>query len=150
MWKDDLLEKACSCGGDMTIHMHTLVYNTKIKITDVPVYNCEDCSRYEPLPAIKPALGELVQQLGREGTAGSKISLADGSEWAFVLKETFSKFSGEGLPELEAEIRKAVQSRIDLLLDIYRFAADSEDVEWMRETGDRLSQLTLRSTQIAK
>ncbi|WP_379201699.1 hypothetical protein [Paenibacillus sp. GCM10012306] len=144
------MEKACGCGGDMTIHMHTLVYNTKIKITDVPVYTCESCSRYEPLPVIKPALGELVQQLGIEGIAGSKVSLADGSEWAFVLKETFSKFSGESLSELEEEIRKTVQSRIDLLLDIYRFAGNSGDGEWMRETGERLSQLTLRSTQSVK
>ncbi|MFF2907378.1 hypothetical protein [Paenibacillus sp. NPDC057934] len=134
----------------MTIHMHTLVYNTKIKITDVPVYTCESCSRYEPLLAIKPALGELVQQLGREGIAGSKVSLTDCSEWAFVLKETFSKFSGDSLPELEAEIRKTLQGRIDLLLDTYRFAGDSGDAEWMQETGERLSQLTLRSTQIAK
>lgn len=68
-----------------------------------------------------------------------------------MLKDTLSAglFAG-GLPELEEAIRKAMQSRIDLLLDVYRTAADLSDKKWMEEIGLRLSQLTAQSAESAK
>lgn len=146
MGNDNIIEKACSCGGNMTIHMHTLVYNTKVRISDVPVYTCESCSRYEPLPAVTRELGSFVQRMGREGQPGSSLSFAEHNEWAFVLKEAFTAFVEGDPDELEEDIRSAIQNRIDLLLDVYRLAGNARDQEWLQETGQRLSQLTLPST----
>lgn len=147
---DNLMKKTCGCSGVMTIHMHTLIYSAKVKITHVPVYTCGSCGRYEPLPVIKRDLGILIGELA--GLADSPhLSFADRNEWASVLKETFASglFHG-GIPELEEAIRSSIQGRIDLLLDVYRVAAEFADRRWMEETGFRLSQLTQHSTESAK
>lgn len=151
MYKDNLMKKSCGCGGIMTIHMHTLIYNAKIKITHVPVYTCGQCARYEPLPVIKRDLGKLIEELGDSRPGGLHLSFAERNEWANVLKETFasSLFAG-GMTELEESIRNAIQRRIDLLLDVYRVAGEMSDWKWMEETGLRLSQLTAQSAESAK
>ncbi|WP_167549545.1 hypothetical protein [Paenibacillus borealis] len=145
------MRKSCGCGGIMTIHMHALIYSAKIKITQVPVYTCGQCARYEPLPVIKRDLGKLIGELGDTPPGRKHLSFADRNEWASVLKETFASglFAG-GLPELEETIRSAIQGRIDLLLDVYRVAVDMSDKTWMEETGLRLSQLTAQSAESAK
>ncbi|WP_410511640.1 hypothetical protein PaeBR_16400 [Paenibacillus sp. BR2-3] len=149
MYKDNLMNKSCSCGGIMTIHMHTLIYSAKVKITGVPVYTCRACSRYEPLPCIKKDLGKLISELG-DISCRRHISFAERNEWASVLKETFAGFNAGDLTDLEGAILSAVQSRIDLLLDLYRLASNYADHKWMEETGLRLSQLTLQSPERAK
>ncbi|NQX43812.1 hypothetical protein HQN87_00595 [Paenibacillus tritici] len=145
------MKKSCGCGGVMTIHMHTLIYSAKIKITHVPVYTCGECSRYEPLPVIKRELGLLIRELGERPSGQQQLSFADRNEWASVLKDIFAAglFAG-GLPELEESIRRSIQGRIDLLLDVYRTAADLSDRKWMEEIGLRLSQLTAHSAESAK
>ncbi|MNC51093.1 hypothetical protein D3C75_1003720 [compost metagenome] len=150
MYKDQLMKKPCGCGGNMTIHMHTLIYSAKIKITHVPVYTCGECGRYEPLPLIKSDLSKLINELG-ETPPKRHISFADRNEWASVLKETFANglFAG-GVAEVEESIRSAIQGRIDLLLDVYRVAVDLRDRRWMEETGSRLSQLTIQPAESAK
>ncbi|MNY60386.1 hypothetical protein D3C86_1969290 [compost metagenome] len=68
-----------------------------------------------------------------------------------MLKEVFSAgvFPG-GFTELEENIGKAVQARIDVLLDVYRLAVELADLQWMEETGSRLSQLAIQSAENAK
>lgn len=151
MYKDNLMKKSCGCGGTMTIHMHTLVYSAKIKITHVPVYTCGQCGRYEPLPVIKHDLGQLIRELGQEPSGRMHLSFADRNEWASVLKDTLAAglYAG-GLPELEEAIRRALQGRVDLLLDVYRTAAALSDPKWMEDTEVRLSQLTAHSANSAK
>lgn len=147
---DHLMKKTCSCGGVMTIHMHTLIYSARVKITDVPVYTCGRCGRYEPLLVIKHDLGLLIGELAGMPER-RQLSFADRNEWAALLKETFASgmFMG-GMTELEEAIRSGIQGRIDLLLDVYRIAVELADYEWMEETGIRLSQLTQHSTESAK
>lgn len=149
MHKENLLNKSCGCGGDMTIHMHTLIYSVKVKITGVPVYTCSDCARYEPLPYIKRDLGMLIQELG-ESDGRRNISFTERNEWANVLKETFARYIKGELLNLEESIHSAIQGRIDLLLDIYQFASACVDDIWMEETALRLSQLTHPSPERAK
>ncbi|WP_379153283.1 hypothetical protein [Paenibacillus sp. sgz5001063] len=141
------MKKSCGCGGIMTIHMHTLIYSAKIKITHVPVYTCGVCGRYDPLPFIRSDLSKLIHELG-DSPPKRHISFADNNEWASVLKETFAAglFEG-GMSEVEETIRCAIQGRVDLLLDVYRVAADSSDRKWMEETGKRLSQLTVEPAE---
>ena len=141
MHKDKLFRKSCSCGGGMTIHMHTLIYSAKVKITEVPVYTCSQCERYEPFPFIKKDLSQLLIELGNS-SAKRNISFTERNEWALILKETFAGYVTIDINDLEEVICSAIQSRIDLLLDIYKFAAQCEDREWMEETALRLSQIT--------
>ncbi|WNS45791.1 hypothetical protein [Paenibacillus sp. MMS20-IR301] len=145
------MRKSCGCGGIMTIHMHTLVYSAKIKISHVPVYTCGQCERYEPLPVIKRELGKLIGELRDHPPGKVHLSFAEHNEWASVLKDTLASgiFPG-GMPELEESVRKVFQGRIDLLLDLYRVATDAADKDWMEETGLRLSQLTAQSAGSAK
>ncbi|WP_215175597.1 hypothetical protein [Paenibacillus albidus] len=126
----------------MTIHMHTLIYNSIVKISDVPVYTCQACSRYEPLPNIKRDLGGFIAELA-EVRGRKKFSFAEKNEWANVLKETFASLTVSSMAELEMKVQTATQSRIDLLLDLYRLAGDVKDPGWMRETEQRLEQLTV-------
>lgn len=151
MYKENLMKKPCGCGGTMTIHMHTLVYSAKIKITHVPVYTCGQCGRYEPLPVIKHDLGLLISELGEKPSGRMHLSFADRNEWASVLKDTLASglYAGS-LQELEESIRKALQGRVDLLLDVYRTAASLSDSKWMEDTELRLSQLTAQSAERAK
>ncbi|WP_342565828.1 hypothetical protein NST84_12185 [Paenibacillus sp. FSL R7-0345] len=150
MLKDNLVKKSCGCGGIMTIHMHTLLYSAKIKITHVPVYTCGECTRYEPLPSIKKELGKLIGELGK-AIPGRKLSFAERNEWASVLKEVLSagEFPG-GFNELEESIRKAAEARIDVLLDVYRLAVELSDLKWMEETGIRLAQLAIQLAESTK
>lgn len=150
MLKDNLVKKSCGCGGIMTLHMHTLIYSAKIKITHVPVYTCGVCARYEPLPFIKKELGKMIGELG-DTPPRRHLSFADRNEWASVLKDAFTSgiFPG-GITELEEIIYKSIQGRIDVLLDVYRLSAELGDHEWMEETGSRLSQLTLQSAESTK
>ncbi len=149
MNRENLMKKSCNCGGVMTIHMHTLIYSTRVKINHVPVYTCQECARYEPLPCIKRDLGKLIGELEESWTRRS-VSFAERNEWASVLKETFSGFIAGGIPEFDEAIRRSIQGRIDLLLDVYRFAGDCADQKWMEDTGLRLSQLTYQSAESAK
>lgn len=148
MYTNNIMRKSCNCGGLMTLHMHSLFYSTKVKITHVPVYTCKECSCYNPLPYIKQDLAKLVAKLNGS-VPRSNVSFADRNELANVLKEAISGVIEGGLPELEHKIRTAVQIRTDLLLDIYQLAKDAGDPYWMEETGVRLSQISFQSTENA-
>lgn len=66
---------------------------------------------------------------------------------ASVLKESLSETIIGGISELETIIRERIQSRVDMLLDIYRLAEKLSDQYWMEETSRRLSQLTFQMAE---
>jgi hypothetical protein len=146
MYKDNLMEKLCSCGGLMNLHMHSLIFNTKMKITHVPVYTCPECASYEPLQFIKADLGKLVKELSGEDS-GKDFLFTERNELTSVLKESLSETIIGGISELETIIRERIQSRVDMLLDIYRLAEKLSDQHWMEETSRRLSQLSFQMTE---
>lgn len=148
MYTDNLMEKLCSCGGLMTLHMHSLIFNTKVKITHVPVYTCLECTSYEPLSFIKADLGKLVKELNAD-VPRQDFSFTERNELASVLKESLSELIVGGFQELELVIRAAIQARVDVLLDLYRLAEELTDQNWMEETSRRLSQLTFQTTKNA-
>ncbi|WP_313639557.1 hypothetical protein [Paenibacillus sp.] len=148
MYRDNLMEKLCSCGGLMTLHMHSLIFNTKVKISHVPVYTCPKCTSYEPLSFIKADLGKLVKELNAD-VPRQDFSFTERNELASILKESLSEVIIGGFQELELAIRGAIQGRVDMLLDIYRLAEVLTDQNWMEETSRRLSQLTFQTTKNA-
>lgn len=134
---------ACGCGGSMDIHMHKLVYRKTITITQVPVLTCRECGMYEPMPLIKSDLSEWLQSLeGKGGEEGAQcLSFAERNEWAFLIAGLKGKSFAD--PEqLELALRDHMEERIDMLLDLYRFARDSRDEEWAADVFRRLSQLS--------
>ncbi|MBY9082323.1 hypothetical protein KIH86_19090 [Paenibacillus sp. HN-1] len=130
------LQQTCRCGGEMIIHMHTLIYKARVKIEKVPVFMCQSCFTYEPHPAVKADLASLLAELG-EAPGRLTISFVERNEWAFVLNSTFNGYTGEDR-DLESAVRQAVAERIDLLLDILRVATELSDKQWMNEIENRL------------
>ncbi|MFD1776108.1 hypothetical protein [Paenibacillus rhizophilus] len=133
------MNQTCRCGGEMTIHMHTLIYKAKVKITNVPVFMCQSCFQYKPHPAVKNDLSLLLQELGGNPKR-SRISFAERNELASVLNDTFYGYKGRG-KGLEQAVQKAMSERIDLLLDLFRIASEAADKEWMEELESRLLKL---------
>lgn len=148
MYTDNLMEKLCTCGGLMTLHMHSLIFNTKVKITHVPVYTCPKCTSYEPMSFIKADLGRLVKELSAD-VPRKDFSFTERNELASVLKESLTEVIVGGFHELEVVIRETIQARVDVLLDLYRLAERLTDQNWMEETSRRLSQLTFQTTKNA-
>lgn len=136
---------ACRCGGSMDIHMHKLVYRKTVTITQVPVLTCRECGMYEPMPLIKSDLSEWLLSLreegGKEKEEAQCLSFAERNEWAFLI----AGLSGESftdLKQLELALRDQMEERIDMLLDLYRFAREARDAEWAADVFRRLSQLS--------
>ncbi|KAA9004027.1 hypothetical protein F4V43_11505 [Paenibacillus spiritus] len=137
------IQKRCGCGAAMMIHMHTLIYKRRVQIAEVPVYSCARCGIYEPVPMIRQELMTLLAELNEQTPSGS-LSFAERSEWAAIVRDTLTS-EGAGAAEEEGlgpAIQQAVQGRIDLLLDLYRFAFAAGEATWMAEIERRLSSLT--------
>ncbi|AIQ12636.1 hypothetical protein [Paenibacillus durus] len=139
MCNESRLTQTCRCGGEMTIHMHTLIYKAKVKIASVPVFMCRSCFHYEPHPAVKRDLSLVIQELGSQPQRYS-FSFAERNEWASVLNDAFITFKGEDC-DLEQIVQEAMSDRIDLLLDLFRIASKAADPEWMGEIESRLLML---------
>jgi len=119
-----------------------------MKITHVPVYTCLECASYEPLSFIKADLRKLVKEL-KVKKPREDHSFTQNNELASILKDSLSIGVMGGFPELELHIRKEIQIRVDMLLDLYRLAEELSDEHWMEETSQRLSQLSLQPTNNA-
>ncbi|MDT3425679.1 hypothetical protein J2Z22_001198 [Paenibacillus forsythiae] len=139
MCNESKLYRTCRCGGVMTIHMHTLIYKAKVKISRVPVFMCRTCFQYEPHPAVKRDLSLMIQNLGSNPEITS-LSFIERNEWASVLNDTFNGFQGED-HDLEQAVQQAMSARIDLLLDLFRIASEAADPVWMGEIESRLLKL---------
>ncbi|WP_025688486.1 hypothetical protein [Paenibacillus zanthoxyli] len=139
MCNESQLSQICRCGGEMTIHMHTLIYKAKVKIAGVPVFMCRSCFHYEPHPAVKRDLSLVIQELGSQPQRSS-FSFAERNEWASVLNDTFTMFRGEE-GDLEQAVQEAMGDRIDLLLDLFQIASKAADPEWTGEIEGRLLKL---------
>ncbi|NGM83350.1 hypothetical protein G5B47_13080 [Paenibacillus sp. 7124] len=139
MYNEGQLHQSCRCGGEMIIHMHTLIYKGKVKITNVPVFMCQSCFQYKPHPAVKNDLSRLIQELGGNPKR-SRFSFTEHNEWASVVNDTFNDNGGR-VEVLEQAVQQALSERIDLLLDLFRIASEAADKKWMEELEDRLLRL---------
>lgn len=145
MSSDVLLHQTCRCGGEMIIHMHTLIYKAKVRISGVPVFMCQSCFSYEPHPAVKHDLSLLLEELG-DTPKRTRLAFPERNEWAYVMSEAFKGDSGEFF-NLDQAVQREAAARIDLLLDTLRFASESGDKEWMDDIGKRLRVFVPHSTQ---
>lgn len=123
----------------MRMELRRLVYARKACICDVPVYACQDCSTYELMPLIKRDLVSYIGSLG-EVRRRVRVSFADINEPASVLRDVLSSYS-DSLQEFQQRYKAAFDDRIDMLLDLYRFAKVKDDSVWMMEISERLEKV---------
>ena len=131
--------RKCNCGLYMEMELRRLVYARKACICHVPVYTCRVCSTYELMPLVKPDLIAFIKSLGEVNT-GIEVSFADINEPASVLREVLSTPDGS-LEEFQQRCEAAFEDRINMLLDLYRFAKSQNDPAWVADIENRLEKV---------
>lgn len=131
----------CKCGQITRLELRTVMYTRNVIIRHVPVMICDDCSNYELIASMKPALKKCVETLGERPSRRS-FSLVEHHELAGLIHDVFSRTNHLTRCDIEDLIEVEINDRINLLLDVYRFAECSQDSEWVANIRVRLSQLS--------
>lgn len=131
----------------MNLELRTLIYERKMEIRNVPVLTCFICTESEIPIQVVGDIKKLLNISERGADSGS-ISFTEIHEWADVILQVILNVGDQELEEWDRPLEEARQERINLLLDIYRFASDSGDVHWMNEVEQRLKQLSLASAEL--
>jgi YgiT-type zinc finger domain-containing protein len=134
---------ACSCKQIMDLTFTTIVHDQRIEITNVPIWECETCGVYEVFPELKPALIELVDQLKNE-PGSVRIVFNEYNELADIMYEMYEEYKDSEMDAgvYTSEVMNRSKERINLLLDVYGYASNNEDRQWMDSLMARLSQIT--------
>ncbi|WP_373229874.1 hypothetical protein [Cohnella sp.] len=121
----------------MNLKLRTVIFARKVKINNVPVYNCSQCGRHDVFPGVKEDVGKLVGQLGSKPAAHS-IPFDQVHEWAGVLSHVMNQADS-----LQASVvARAAEERVNQLLDLLLIASSLGDKMWKSELHNRLSQLS--------
>lgn len=133
--------KTCDCGQMMKLELRKLIHERKTRICHVPVYACQACKKYELLPLIKSELLRYLSSPGHEPRR-TRVSFADINESAYVLREAFRTYEGDSVAELQARCMEVFDERVNMLLDLFSYAQNLGDDDWMRQIEGRLEQLS--------
>ena len=133
------MQKKCQCGNIMSMKLRTVIYSGKVEIDNVPIFSCQECSRSEVIPEVKPDLTGLIATLGNEPGKQSLL-FNECNEWADLLVQARANKQMPGHPEVEAMI----QQRINTLLDLYLLAQKLDDEPWIADLNKRLQQISRR------
>lgn len=135
------MRKLCYCGQKMTLDFRVLIYEGVIEIDRVPILECEQCSHYEVLPAVKPDLLKLLAEL-RTSQEQGLILFNEVNELADVIFEIYRLWDQTQLPSFEAVFEQKCKERINLLLDVFGCAKEMNDEQWMEDISKRLAQIS--------
>ncbi|OIA98837.1 hypothetical protein AK95_16835 [Paenibacillus sp. LC231] len=133
--------KTCNCGQWMKLELRKLIHERRTRIYHVPVYACQACKKYELLPLIKPDLLRYLASMSNE-TGRIHVSFADVNESAYVLREVFRTYDDDSSVEWQTRCMEVFDERINMLLDLFRYAQSLGDGDWMRQIEGRLEQLS--------
>ncbi|RAR45461.1 hypothetical protein DP091_03975 [Paenibacillus sp. MDMC362] len=133
--------KTCNCGQWMKLELRKLIHERRTRIYHVPVYACQACKKYELLPLIKPDLLRYLASISN-GTERIHVSFADVNESAYVLREVFRTYDDDSSVEWQTRCMEVFDERINMLLDLFRYAQNLGDGDWMRQIEGRLEQLS--------
>lgn len=125
----------------MNLELRKLIHERKTRIYHVPVYACQACKKYELLPLIKPDLLRYLASISNE-TGRIHVSFADVNESAYVLREVFRTYDDDSSVEWQTRCMEVFDERINMLLDLFRYAQTIGDGDWMRQIEGRLEQLS--------
>ncbi|MFD3258588.1 hypothetical protein ACE3MQ_08280 [Paenibacillus lentus] len=135
------MRKLCHCGQGMSLDFRVLIFEGVIEIDRVPIFECEKCSHYEVLPAVKPDLLALLGELKASGEQGL-VLFNEVNELADVMFSIFRSWNQTESPSFEVLLEQKCKERINLLLDVFGCAKEMNDGEWMDDISKRLSQMS--------
>ncbi len=136
------MDTPCNCGQIKSLGFRTVIYGNQIKIKHVPVWECEQCGLYEVFPKIKQDLRKLLVQLKDEGRVS--VYFDEYNELTDVMYEVYQEsiYKEADADTYLLEVSERCKERINLLLDVYGYAKQQKDKQWMDQLMSRLSQLT--------
>ncbi|MGW8957241.1 hypothetical protein [Paenibacillus sp. NPDC055715] len=135
------MHKQCQCGKPMGLELRKVIYADKVEILHVPVFSCPSCFSSEVLQHVTKDIKELLQNLGSEPTARS-ISFARNNELAEIIRMLVLEESDNPNVDWQSSLEERMELRINLLLDLYRYARSQGDEDWMNDVQKRLVQLS--------
>lgn len=135
------MRKLCHCGQKMSLDFRVLIFGGVIEIDRVPIFECEQCSHYEVLPAVKSDLLALLGEL-KESEEQGLVLFNEVNELADVMFHIFRTWNQTESPSFEVLLEQKCKERINLLLDVYGCAKEMNDRDWMEDISKRLSQIS--------
>ncbi|MDP4096857.1 hypothetical protein OIN60_08735 [Paenibacillus sp. P96] len=141
------MRKLCECGESMNLELRNLVYERKMEIRHVPVLTCFSCAVSEVPLQVADDIKKLIKQFN-EAPGLRKVSFTDIHEWADVIHHVLKNSEKRELENWDQPLEEARQERINMLLDLYRFASDSGDSRWMNDVESRLKQLSMAAPDL--
>lgn len=136
------MRKLCDCGQSMTLGFRLVILDNKYQIDRVPIFECDDCEKYEVLPMIKNNLKNLMAELKERGQEG-RVHFSEVNDFGYVLYESYKTWEHNGdIQSFEVLFEQGCEARINHLLDLYSYAKKANDQNWMNEISDRLASLS--------
>ncbi|MGG1641938.1 hypothetical protein ACIFQM_11715 [Paenibacillus sp. NRS-1782] len=135
------MHKQCQCGKPMGLELRKVVYADKVEILHVPVFSCPSCFSSKVLQHVTKDIKELLQNLGRKPTA-RRISFARNNELAEIIRRLVLEEADNPNVDWQSSLEERMELRINLLLDLYRYARSLGDEDWMNDVQKRLGQLS--------
>ncbi|CAM2822743.1 hypothetical protein PASE110613_02535 [Paenibacillus sediminis] len=135
------MNRLCDCGQQMELDLRTVIYSHRIKIERVPVFACESCSHFEVLPLIKENLLSLIAELNIVSGI-HKVLFTEICDIADIIDDVFRHQTDDIGSPIEQLLNDKIEERINLLLDLYRYAQELGDTDWMEDVSNRLGQIT--------
>lgn len=132
------MQKQCSCGSWMNIHLRTVIYSTKVEIENVPIFSCKECNRSEVFSAVKSELTGLIDKLGSQ-PGKQQFSFPEFSELAHLMHKVSDK------EHVNIPVETIIGERINELLDLLLLAGSLDDEQWKDDIHKRLSQIASHS-----
>jgi hypothetical protein len=135
------MNQQCKCGQRMRLELRTIQFAGKMQILHVPMRACDACSSYRLLPSVKSVVADYINKLGPDHRK-RKFSFTEINELSQIVHEVFSQNESNVCDELEHAVKVAIHERINILLDLFRYAEAVQDSIWVENLRQRLSQLS--------
>ncbi|KEO79172.1 hypothetical protein ACYCS5_01810 [Paenibacillus sp. SEL3] len=135
------MQKQCQCGKPMGLELRKVIYADKVEILHVPVFSCSSCFSSEVLQHVTKDIKALLQSLGSKPTA-RRISFARNNELAEIIRKLVLEEADNPNVDWQSALEERMELRINLLLDLYRYARSLGDEDWMNDVEKKLVQLS--------
>ncbi len=126
----------------MILGFRLVILDNKYQIDRVPIFECDDCEKYEVLPMIKDNLKDLMAEL-KTRRQEERVLFTEINDFGNVLYESYKTWEhSSDSQSFEAIFSQGCEQRINHLLDLYCYAKKANDQVWMNEISNRLASLS--------
>jgi hypothetical protein len=140
------MNQQCKCGHRMRLELRTIQIAGNIQMLHVPMRACETCSSYRLLSSVKSVVMDYINN--PESHHKRNFSFTEINELSHIVYEVFIQNESNVCEELEQEIKVVIHERINVLLDLFRYAEVVQDSIWVENLRQRLSQLSNLSLEL--